>query len=193
MRGTYNDLYSHDDEEDGDGDGDDACAECALPCLFLLGPAAVFLLLGLRALNGWAHKTGSSRDAALVELRSAVTRWEKHRPLLAGLRFTVNLSTPGLPPQVVELAPTSAAESVPPSAEDAPTWSPLRFEASLPPLLRAWRHPLTADLRFAASWPPAGARVPSTHAFGLERVELTQLHVSRATNWKECVHQRRGA
>ena len=59
-------------DEDGDDDGDEACAECALPCLFLLGPAAVFLVLGLGALHGWSHETGSTRDAALVELRSAV-------------------------------------------------------------------------------------------------------------------------
>ena len=122
------------DEDEDDDDGDEACAECALPCLFLLGPAAVFLVLGLGALHGWSHETGSTRDAALVELRSAVGRWEKHRPLLEGLRVTANLSVPGLQPQLVEFRPTSAAESVPPSAEDAPSWAPLRFEASLPPL-----------------------------------------------------------
>ena len=60
------------DEDEDDDDGDEACAECALPCLFLLGPAAVFLVLGLGALHGWSHETGSTRDAALVELRSAV-------------------------------------------------------------------------------------------------------------------------
>ena len=38
----------------------------------LLGPAAIFLVLGLGALHGWSHETGSTRDAALVELRSAV-------------------------------------------------------------------------------------------------------------------------
>ena len=103
-------IYDGDDEE---GDGDDACAECALPCLFLLGPAAVFLVLGLEALHGWSHETGSTRDAALLELRSAVGRWEKHRPLLEGLGFTANLSVPGLQPQLVEFRPTTAAESVP--------------------------------------------------------------------------------
>ena len=121
-------IHDGDDDDDddggggggggGDGDGDDACAECALPCLFLLGPAAVFLVLGLGALHGWSHETGSSpRDAALVELRSAVGRWEKHRPLLEGLRFTANLSVPGLQPQHVEFRPTSTSESVPPCVD----------------------------------------------------------------------------
>ena len=189
-------MLISDRDDDDDEFGDDACGECALPCLFLLGPAAVFLVLGLGALNGWAHETGSTRLAALAELQSAVARWEKHRPLLAGLRLTANLSVPGLEVQVVEFTPTSAAEGVPPSAKDAPTWAPLRFEASLPPLTRAWRHPLTADLRFAASWPIAHTRTPLTtraHAFSLNHVELTQLHVSRASNLKECVHQRKGA
>ena len=88
------------------------------------------------------------------------------------------------------------AQQVPPSAKDAPTWAPLRFEASLPPLVRAWRHPLVADVRFAASWPMASTRTlltTRTHAFGLERVELTQLHVSRHSQMKECLHQRKGA
>ena len=50
------------------------------------------------------------------------------------------------------------APQVPPSAKDAPKWVPLRFEASVPPLLRAWRHPLVADVRFTASWPMARTR-----------------------------------
>ena len=116
-------IYDGYDDDGGGGrvGGDDACAECALPCLFLLGPAAVFFVLGIGMLHAWRHASGSTtREAALVELRSAVDRWEKHRPLLEGLRITANLSVPGLPPQQVELRPTSAAESVPPSAEDAP-------------------------------------------------------------------------
>ena len=99
-------IYDGYDEDDGGGrvGGDDACAECALPCLFLLGPAAVFLVLGIGMLHSWRHASGSTtREAALVELRSAVDRWEKHRPLLEGLRITANLSVPGLPPQQVEL------------------------------------------------------------------------------------------
>ena len=102
MRRIY-DGYD-DDDDDGRVGGDDACAEFALPCLFLLGPAAVFFVLGIGALHAWRHASGSTtREAALVELRSAVDRWEKHRPLLEGLRITANLSVPGLPPQQVEL------------------------------------------------------------------------------------------
>ena len=49
-------IYDGYDDDEGDRDGvDDACAECALPCLFLLGPAAVFLVLGIGALHAWRH------------------------------------------------------------------------------------------------------------------------------------------
>jgi hypothetical protein len=58
MRRIY-DGYDDEDEDDDRG-GDDACAECALPCLFLLGPAAVFLVLGIGALHAWRRESGST-------------------------------------------------------------------------------------------------------------------------------------
>ena len=97
----YYDFVNEDDDDDIDPD--DACAECTLPCLFLLGPATVFLVLGGRGLYDWMHETGSARERSLSVLRVAVARWEQHRPLLAAVKLMLNVSTPGQPPQAFEV------------------------------------------------------------------------------------------
>ena len=182
----YGSVHDDDDDDDDDDFDDNDCAECTLPCLFLLGPAAVFFLLGARGLHDWSYETDWARNSSLTALHSAVARWEKHRPALGAVKLTVNLSSPGQPAQVVELVPSHANEGGPP-IRDAPKWEPLRFEAMLP-VVRSWRHPYVADLHFSASGPTPGAR----SAFSVSGVEMTQLHTSHAGNWKECAHQRHG-
>lgn len=176
-------LHSYSD------DGDDEFSACSVPCAALLGlPALVLLVLGGRTL--YASTTDNNvatRAAAVAELRAAVARWERERPVLAATRYHGRWTVPGRQPESFVLEPSSTTESSErlKDGSDVPQWTPLRFHASLP--LRTWAYPLVGRLQFSASGPRGNS------SFALEHVEFTQVIQSRSPNWKECVHQRHGA
>ena len=172
-----------------DDDDDDDFVGCSMPCATLLGlPALVLLALGGRTLYGSAtSENGAARAASLTELRAAVARWERERPVLAATRYRGSWTVPGRQPESFLLEPSSATESSErlKDGTDVPKWTPLRWHASLP--LKTWVHPLVGGLHFTTSGPRGSS------SFAVDHVEFTQMIKSRTPNWKDCVHQRHGA